>query len=68
METNERLAVVETKVDALVDDVCEIKKDMKAHLDQSQKSNEKITDRINMILWSVLIGSVGIIISHIVFK
>jgi len=68
METNERLAIVETKVDVLVDDVCEIKKDMKSHLEQSQKYNDKITDRINMILWSVLTGSVGIIATHILFK
>jgi hypothetical protein len=68
MTENERLAVVETKVNVLVDDVADIKKDMKAHLDTSQKYNDKIKDRINMILWAVLTGCVSILAHQVFFK
>jgi hypothetical protein len=64
---NERLAIVETKVDALVEDVAEIKKDMKSHLEQSQKYNDKITDRINMILWAILVGACSILAKMVFF-
>lgn len=67
MTNNERLAVVETKVDSLVEDVAEIKTDMKAHLDTSQKYNDKITGRIDMILWTVLVGAVALIVKLVLF-
>jgi hypothetical protein len=67
MTNNERLAIVETKVDSLVEDVAEIKTDMKAHLDQSQKYNDKITGRIDMMLWAVLVGAIGLIIKLVLF-
>lgn len=67
MTTNERIAVLETKVDVISGDICEIKADMKSHLEQSQKYNDKITGRIDMMLWTVLVGAVALVIKLVLF-
>lgn len=64
---SERLAVLETKVDVLGSDICEIKTDMKEHMIASQKNTDKISARIDYILWALLVGCVAILAKMVFF-
>jgi hypothetical protein len=61
---DKRLALTEQKLDTVIDDIAEIKSDMKQHIDSTTSATEKIRSRIDYIIWSILVGSIAIIVNH----
>lgn len=61
------VAVMETKIDVLADDLLELKADMKEHMDVSAAGQSRLNAKIDKLIWTIIVGGATIIGKMIFF-
>lgn len=64
-ELERKVAVIETKLDTIAEDVGDLKCEMRDHMDTTAYNTEKINAKIDRLIWAVAAGAVAIIIKMV---
>lgn len=67
-QLDKKVAVMETKLDQIADDVQDLKENMHEHMKQSSNNMSKIYSKIDSIIWFMAAGAVTILIKMVFFK
>lgn len=67
-DLDKRLSLQEQEMKHIRADVSEIKEQMKEHTDTSKKSSDKLSAKMDMIIWAMVIGLAGIVVKMVFFS
>ena len=66
-DLDKRLSLQEQELTHIRTDISDIKKDMKEHREESKKNTDKLTSKMDMLIWAIVIGMAGIVVKIIFF-
>lgn len=66
-DLDKRLSLQEQELTHIRSDINDIKKDMKEHREESKKNTDKLTGKMDMLIWAIVVGMAGIIVKIVFF-
>ena len=66
-DLDKRLSLQEQELTHIRSDIQDIKTDMKEHREESKKNTDKLTNRMDMLIWAIVIGMAGIVVKTVFF-